>query len=83
MAVISAERGCRPQGPSRPAAACHHQRPEAQRRSMRVCGPVVGDEHEGRALFARQLQHQVEHRVRRFAVEVAGGLVGQHAGRLR
>jgi hypothetical protein len=43
---------------------------------------VVGDDDEGRALFARALEHQVEHPVRRLAVQVAGGLVGQHAGRL-
>ena len=34
-------------------------------------------------LLARQLQHQLEHAVGGVAVEVAGGLVGQHAGRLR
>jgi hypothetical protein len=43
----------------------------------------VRDHHEGRAAVARQLQHQLEHAVGRAAVEVAGGLVGQHAGRMR
>ena len=41
------------------------------------------DHHEGRAALARELQHQREHRVGGAAVQVAGGLVGQHAGRVR
>ena len=41
---------------------------------------VVGDEHEGGALLAGQLQHEGEDGVGSGAIEVAGGLVGQHAG---
>ena len=37
---------------------------------------------ERRALLPRQLQHELEHALGRGAVQVARGLVGQHAGRL-
>ena len=43
---------------------------------------VVGDDDKRRALVARQVHHQFEHPVGRAAVQVAGGLVGQHAGGL-
>jgi hypothetical protein len=59
---------------SGPAAACGC--------SARPARFVVGDHHKGSALVTRQAQHQLEHRVGGAAVEVAGGLVGQHAGRL-
>ena len=42
-------------------------------------GRVVGDQHKSRALVTGELQHQVEHTVGGAAVQVAGGLVGQHA----
>ena len=44
---------------------------------------VVGHEHEGRAVVLRQPQHGREHAVGGLAVEVAGRLVGEHAGRPR
>jgi hypothetical protein len=44
---------------------------------------VVRHHHKRGALVARQLQHQVKNAVGRAAVEVAGGLVGEHAGRSR
>jgi hypothetical protein len=43
----------------------------------------MGHQHEGRALLARELEHQLEHAVGGGAVQVAGRLVGQHAGRPR
>ena len=43
---------------------------------------VVRDDDEGGAVRRRQAQHRFEHLVRGVRVEVAGGLVGQHAGRL-
>src|ERR1700733_6164661 len=39
---------------------------------------IVRDDHEARLQRLRQLQHQVEHRVRGRAVQVAGRLVGEH-----
>ena len=51
-------------------------------RAARRQALVVGDDDKRRALVARQLQHQLEHAVGGAAVQVAGGLVGQHAGRL-
>lgn len=44
---------------------------------------VVGDDHKGRALAARELHHQLENAVGAGAIQVASGFVGQHTGRLR
>src|SRR4051812_5224651 len=41
------------------------------------------DEDEGRADIAGQLEHQLENRIRRRAIEVARGLVSHDAGRMR
>ena len=43
----------------------------------------MGDDDEGRALGACQLQHQFENAIGRAAIQVASGLIGQHAGRSR
>ena len=43
---------------------------------------VVGHQHQAGALRAVELEHQLEHGRRGLLVEVAGGLVAEHAGRL-
>ena len=43
----------------------------------------MSDHHKRRAMAARQLQHQRKHRIGRAAIQIARGLVGQHAGRTR
>jgi hypothetical protein len=43
----------------------------------------VRDDDEGGAALLRELHHRLEDFVRGVRVEVAGGLVGEHAGRLR
>ena len=43
----------------------------------------MGDQHKGGAPGAGQFQHQGKDVVGRAAVEIAGGFIGQHAGRLR
>ena len=49
----------------------------AARRQFRV----VADDHDRRAAFPREVHEHIEDGPRRVAVEVAGRLVGQHAGR--
>src|ERR1700722_12365202 len=44
---------------------------------------IMRDDHEARFQRLRQLQHQVEHRVRRGPIEVPGRLIGEHACRPR
>lgn len=44
---------------------------------------VMRDQHKSGALVSRQLHHQLKHLVRRAAVQVAGGFIGEHASRLR
>ena len=43
----------------------------------------MGRHHEARAVRAVELEHQPEHAVGSFAIEVPGRLVGKHARRLR
>ena len=63
----------------KPAAVFHQQLAVGARRQFRI----VRDDGEGRAGFPVHARQQLEHIVRGMAVEVAGGLVGQHAGRPR
>mmetsp|Transcript_25040 Transcript_25040/g.61562 ORF Transcript_25040/g.61562 Transcript_25040/m.61562 type:complete len:220 (+) Transcript_25040:3-662(+) len=70
---------CHGRGSGRKPTGGEAQLPVATRRQV----AVMGDEDEGRALLAGPLQHQLEHRGGGVAVQVAGGLVGQHAGRPR
>src|SRR5687767_12874541 len=43
---------------------------------------IMRHQHERRAAPLREAHHGVEHLVRSLRIEVAGGLIGQHAGRL-
>jgi len=53
--------------------------PAATRRQ----GFVMGHHHKSRAMRTRELQHQLKHAIGGGPVQIAGGLVGQHARGLR
>ena len=67
-------------GPRPPQHAIHQmQRAVGARGEFRI----VRDDHQRRADHGVQFQHEIEHLSRGAPVEIAGGLVGQHALRLR
>ena len=55
------------------------QHPLRARRQRRI----MGDDDQTRAPFRIQTQHQLEHRLRRMAIKIAGRFIGQQASRCR